>query len=340
MSSRKILIIGLDSATWLTLDPLLERGLMPHLKALRDGGCSGILRSTNPPITSSGWTAMLSGVHPARHGIVGFERYDFANNRLCFARSQDVRVETIWQVLSRRGHRVAALNVPMHYPPYPVNGVMTSGYGCPGMAAEVTFPAALKDLIRRQIPDYNILVQWNVDEKDPDAFDQVVRACQRSFEHTYELAQLVTDRYGWDVMMVVSHQMDLMQHKLMGYLLPDGWEKWPRQAERMFDLFGRLDAILAKLAALASGSDDLVMITSDHGQGPRYGRVRPNSILRQWGYLRQQSGLGRACRRLAEPIGSLFGRRRRRGTKRIFTAGPLDVVEMLRLDWPRTRALA
>lgn len=340
MSKPKILIIGLDSATWLTLGPLLERGVMPKLRGMREGGCSGILRSTNPPITSSGWTAMITGVNPGRHGIVGFERYDFENNRLCFSNSQDVQAETMWQYLGRRGRRSAALNVPMHYPVYPIEGVMTSGYGCPGMQAEITYPKELKEVILKQIPDYNILMKWNVDERDPETFGQVVSACKRSFEHSYELAELVTEKYAWDVMMVISHQLDAMQHKLLGYMLPEGWEKWPRQAEGIFEIFGHLDEIIGKLAALANGEDDLVMVTSDHGQGSRYGRVRPNTMLREWGYLKQESSFSRACRRVSEQIGGWFGGQRRRGTKRVFSAGPMDVVEMLRLDWPKTKAVA
>jgi len=340
MSDKKVLVVGLDSATWLTLGPLLARGVMPKLRALREGGCSGVLRSTNPPITSSGWTAMITGVNPSRHGIVGFERYDLEHNRLCFSNSQDVQAETMWQYLGQRGYKAAALNVPMHYPPYPINGVMTSGYGCPGMQAEITYPKELKEIILKQIPDYNILMKWKVDETDPETFGQVVSACRRSFEHSYELAELVTEKYGWDVMMVISHQLDAMQHKLMGYMLPAGWEKWPRQAEGIFDIFGHLDEIIGKLATLANGEDDLVMVTSDHGQGPRYGRVRPNTMLREWGYLKQEGSFNRACRRMSEQIWSLFGRHRRRGTKRVFSAGPMDVVEMLRLDWPKTRAVA
>jgi len=340
MSKSKVLIIGLDSATWLTLGPLLERGVMPNLQGMREGGCSGILRSTNPPITSSGWTAMITGMNPGRHGIVGFERYDFEHNRLYFSNSQDVQAETMWQYLGQRGYQSAALNVPMHYPVYPIQGVMTSGYGCPGMQAEITYPKELKEIILKQIPDYNILMKWKVDETDPETFGQVVSACKRSFEHSYELAELVTEKYGWDVMMVISHQLDAMQHKLLGYMLPEGWEKWPRQAEGIFEIFGHLDGIIGKLTALANGDDDLVMVTSDHGQGPRYGRVRPNTMLREWGYLRQESSFSRACRRISEQIGGWFGRQRRRGTKRVFSAGPMNVVEMLRLDWPRTSAVA
>ncbi|HJR46434.1 MAG TPA: alkaline phosphatase family protein, partial [Actinomycetota bacterium] len=41
-------VIGLDGAAWHLLDPIFEQGAMPRLKALRDRGAWGTLRSTVP----------------------------------------------------------------------------------------------------------------------------------------------------------------------------------------------------------------------------------------------------------------------------------------------------
>ena len=80
--AERVLIIGLDGATWDVLDPLIERGLMPNLRALVGGGTSGVLHSTTPPITPAAWTTFMTGKSPGTHGIIDFERYDVRTNKL------------------------------------------------------------------------------------------------------------------------------------------------------------------------------------------------------------------------------------------------------------------
>ena len=72
----RVLLVGLDGATFDVLDPLLKEGVMPHLKALIDGGVAGPLESTKPPITPAAWTTFMTGKGPGRHGIIDFLRYD------------------------------------------------------------------------------------------------------------------------------------------------------------------------------------------------------------------------------------------------------------------------
>src|SRR5687767_14919828 len=57
----KVLIIGLDGATFDVLTPLVEAGRMPNLKHLIETGVSGILDSTKPPITPAAWTTFMTG---------------------------------------------------------------------------------------------------------------------------------------------------------------------------------------------------------------------------------------------------------------------------------------
>ena len=62
--AEKVLILGLDGATFDVLRPLMDAGRMPHLKRLVDGGASGVLRSTVPPITPAAWTTFMTGRSP------------------------------------------------------------------------------------------------------------------------------------------------------------------------------------------------------------------------------------------------------------------------------------
>ena len=158
--ARRVLIIGLDGATFDVLGPMIERGRMPNLAAIIREGASGVLNSTQPPITPAAWTTFMTGKGPGRHGIVDFERYDVRTNRLTFNSTMEIREKTFWDILSEKGFRVGSINLPMTYPPKRVNGFMISGFDAPSMEAEFTYPRDLKDEILRRFPDYTHEKKW------------------------------------------------------------------------------------------------------------------------------------------------------------------------------------
>lgn len=54
--SHRVLVIGLDGATWDLLIPLAGEGLLPISK-LMNLGSYGELESTVPPVTAPAWAA-------------------------------------------------------------------------------------------------------------------------------------------------------------------------------------------------------------------------------------------------------------------------------------------
>jgi predicted AlkP superfamily phosphohydrolase/phosphomutase len=52
--------------------------------------------------------------------------------------------KAIWNILSEYGKQVLVVNVPMTYPPEPVNGIMVSGYASPGAHLISPTPRHLK----------------------------------------------------------------------------------------------------------------------------------------------------------------------------------------------------
>ena len=123
----RLLVLGLDGATWSVLDPMRSRGLMPNLDALLSGAAHGTLRSIIPPVTTAAWTTMMTGCGPARHGVFDHRYYDAAEGRMKVNHSGRIRVPTVWRLLSDAGRAIVSLNVPGLYPPIKVNGIVVSG---------------------------------------------------------------------------------------------------------------------------------------------------------------------------------------------------------------------
>ncbi len=331
--AEKVLIVGLDGATFEILKPMMDSGRMPNLARLVNEGCHGILYSTQPPITPAAWTTFMTGKGPGRHGIVDFERYDVATGKLSFNSTYEIRERTIWEILSEKGFRVGAIHVPMTYPPRQVNGFMVSGFETPSVKAEFTWPSELKQEILRRWPNYSYRAHW---KHGVFGRDEILRRnlshIERSFHQGAELTEFCGERYGWDVLMVLFKLVDNLQHKTWKYLDPKTAVRYPRQAELAANCFVELDKALGRLFDYARRHSASVLMMSDHGHGSLDGKAQPNLLLKQWGYLKARSGAIQLRRKIAKMADRLLGRKRTR-----FDAN-LGIEHELVVDWTQTRA--
>ena len=121
----RLLVIGLDGATWERMDALE----LPHLEALQAEGSRAVLRSMEPMFSPLLWTTLASGKPPEQHGIRGFR-----------VRSDQVRVPRLWDLAEREGHRVGVWKWLVTWPPRQVDGFMVPGWLAP---SPETIPATL-----------------------------------------------------------------------------------------------------------------------------------------------------------------------------------------------------
>src|SRR5262249_51942183 len=156
----RLVILGLDGATWTVLDPMRQRGLMPNLDALLARSAHGVLRSIAPPVTSAAWATVLTGCGPARHGVFDHRYYDAASGRMKINHSARVRVPTIWHLLSQSGRSVVSLNVPTTFPPPSVRGVVVSGMDAPHLDAALGGYPAFAERLRAEVPWYSLRYFW------------------------------------------------------------------------------------------------------------------------------------------------------------------------------------
>jgi len=332
--ARKILIIGLDGATFDVLEPMMADGLMPHLKHLIDTGASGELMSTKPPITPAAWTTFMTGMGPGKHGIIDFERYDPKSHTLSFNNTFELRQKTIWQTLSEHNLKVGSIHLPMTYPPQQVNGFMISGFETPSINVQFTYPPQLKDLILREIPNYSYSTNWRRSVLGGGKiFAENLEYIKRSFDQGVQLAELCGRQYGWDVMMVLFKLVDNLQHKCWRYLNPANAQNNRRRREMVAGCFTHLDQCIGRLVQLAQNNDALVLIMSDHGHGSLDGRAQPNLLLKRWGYLKLTSSILQARTRVNHALSRLL----RKKTSR-FSQPNQSIERDLAVDWADTQA--
>lgn len=331
---NKYLVIGLDGATFDVLDPLMDAGQMPHFKRFCEGGVRGVLMSTRPPITPAAWTTFMTGKGPGRHGILDFEKYEPRAHSLTFNSTYEIREKTLWELLSEKGLRVGSINVPMTYPPKPVNGFMISGFETPSIDAEFTWPHELKQEIFRVIPNYNYRTNWRRRALGgDDVLTENLDYISNSFDQGWKLTEFCGEKYGWDVLMVLFKLVDNLQHKAWKYLDPRYSWKYPDRAALAANCFKRLDDVLGNLFAYAENHDATVLIMSDHGHGSLDGKAQPNLLLRQWGYLSMRSTLDQVLQRAGSMVHRLT-----KGKVTRFEQGNRGIEAELAVDWSRTKA--
>lgn len=331
--TQRVLIIGLDGATWDVLQPLIDEGRLPRLQAAMQIGASGILRSTVPPITPAAWTTFLTGKQPGSHGIIDFERYDPRTHKLSFnsTRSLD-HIRNLWQILSEHDLKVGSVNVPMTYPPIPVNGFMVSGFETPGPSSDFVYPPDLKGEILQRWPDPTLRSNWRRKVFGSDRlFAENVAYMSRSFHQGTDMTMWLGQRHGWDALMVVLKLVDNLQHKTWKYIDPRWADRSPARRDMVKQCFGEMDLALGKLLDYAADHDATVLLVSDHGHGSLEGKVQPNRLLRDWGYLQLRRGGAQGATRIEHLWDRLRGR-----TKKF--ARTADVAHDLAVDFSRTRA--
>lgn len=71
-SGQRLLFVGIDGASWTFMEPLIARGDLPNIAALRARGSSGPLETLKPTYSPALWTTFATGRPPRRHGVEDF----------------------------------------------------------------------------------------------------------------------------------------------------------------------------------------------------------------------------------------------------------------------------
>ena len=339
----RLVILGLDGATWSVLDPMRRHGLMPNLDALLARSAHGTLRSCVPPVTSAAWSTMMTGAGPARHGVFDHRHFDMAAGRLKVTHSGRLRLPTFWHQLSDAGRSVVCLNLPVTYPPLAVRGVVVSGMDSPHLDAALSGAPAFAERLKAEVPGYHLRTIWKRPPRDLAEMAENTRQTVDVFRAEAE-AGLLADRMvpDWSAMLVQFQNLDHFQHRAWRYLNVDetGIDDPPMNA-LAHEVMAGLDRAIGQLCELADKRGAGVLAVSDHGFGPCLGRIHANRILIDAGVARLPGVRGRLRRRAAQAREHLRIWRTKRGDPETRSATiEQTIAAQFPLDWKRTLAFA
>ena len=279
----KAFVIGLDCA-----EPTLVferwREHLPNLNRLMDAGSYGQLTSTIPAITVPAWASMLSSKDPGQLGVYGFRnRADYTYENMNIASSRVIKVDRVWDILSRAGRQVAVAGVPQTYPVTPVNGCLVSSFLTPSTRSQYTHPPELKQEIAEVVQgEYMFDVpQFRTEDKD-FLLDQIYAMADQQ----HEVIKHLMASKPWDFFMHVDMGVDRIHHGFWKFFDARHPKHEPGNPyeHAIRDYYMHIDGQIGERLDMLD-DDTAVLVVSDHGGQPMMGGICFNEWLKQEGYL-------------------------------------------------------
>ncbi len=339
--AKRVIVIGLDGATFKVIRPLADQGFLPNLDKIMQTGAHAVLESTLPSLSPVAWTSMITGTGPGKHGIYDFVRREAkeGESTMRFTSGADRKVEPIWRYLNRHEKTAAVVNVPMSYPPDAIDGILVSGMDAPHMNCEMTSPPEFKQRLLSIAPDYGIELAVKREHHKKTA--KFIDAATKIEAARAKVTLALMDDKDADFIMTVFTSMDRAQHLAMRDFSHYATQDANPKTDPVTASYMHADAIIGEVINRLD-SEDTLLVVSDHG----FARVRRSFSMNKWlmekGYLilkditpkeqPQKSGL---LSKIASRIASITGVNRTGIRDRLD-----DTPVLVNVDFSKTKAFS
>ncbi len=283
---RPIVLLALDGADWLAIDPLIASGDLPAFGRLKAAGRTGILRPTPPLLSPILWTTIATGREPEDHGVLDF-MVDLPSGGQAPVTVHSRRVPALWNLFSDAGRRADVVGWWATWPAENLRGVVVSDRVAPQLtrADEELDPQAIAPASEAKQLESALVRARSLTRDDlaryvpvtPREYDDALRAprdaraplYENSIAHVAAVAaatrtysSMATARLAAgppDLLMVYLEGIDTLSH-----LFIRDRARGPRAVAAAYR---DADALLARLAA-AAPKNAWIVVCSDHGFEP------------------------------------------------------------------------
>lgn len=296
----KVLLLGLDGATFSVLDPLMKQGIMPFLRDLVASGARAELSSVIPPLTPPAWTSLMTGRSPGNHGIFDFLRFEFraSGHQLRLLDADDVSCPTLWSILARQGLTTTVLNFPMTFPVRGISGNVVPGWVPWRHLRLASYPKTLYEQLTQALPNFNpreLAMDMSLEERALEGctreedYESLIQLHIRRERQWFDVTRHLMKTHPADLTAVLFDGVDKLQHVCWRFLDQSMFPSSPspreaRVRECCLQYFRELDGFLSEIVEIG-GKDASVVLASDHGFGPTVEVFHVNEWLHRNGYL-------------------------------------------------------
>ena len=281
----RVILIAWDGADWRILDPLLEQGALPNLRALIDRGQKDVLRSTVPTHSWSAWPSFLTGVDPVDHGVYDILETVPGTHKQFPVTYRSIKARTFLDDLTAAGRQQLLLDVPLTFPPPELSGHLAAGGVLPKNRT-FTHPANLPEILAKAGLEWPINgMSWTTYRHRADAYlDEALAVTGKRIA----ASEWLMDNTDWDLFATVWVSVDRTQHCLSSHIAPDHPDylknKDTATGKKTASVFKQLDDAIGSFVSRAR-PDDLILFISDHGFQSCTRALHMDHLLKEFGYL-------------------------------------------------------
>lgn len=295
LTGLKIMVIGVDGATFQVIDPLLARGKLPTLARLMERGVHGPFRATRPMLSPALWTTIVTGHPRGRHGIVHFRAPESTEENPVLVTSGHRRTLALWNLTGFFGLHSTVIGWWVTWPAEEVRGQQVSdrfarsrwsAWTDGDKQTGLTWPPDLAESLRPRMVDP---ASPPLDElraiypMGPEEEKEMLAARAPIFHHgpsvlkfawcaqrTYEniARELIPGPAQADLSLLFLVAVDPVSHTFWHYHQPEAFPELqgrrPGPGDPVVAMYEHNDAFLAEILE-AADPGTVVLLLSDHG---------------------------------------------------------------------------
>jgi predicted AlkP superfamily phosphohydrolase/phosphomutase len=298
-SNLKILLVGIDGATFSVIKPMIKEGRLPQLKKLMDEGVQGILKSQEPMLSPCIWTSMVTGKDRKDHGIDSFvvSNPQLPNKNPRLMNSGHRKTLAIWNIIGPFAKSSGFIGWWTSWPAEKVYGWTISNYLRHDNILKWFPEGKVRDHLTYPEALTNELQPFMVNPMDPPLEEmcelvaltqeelEQVKAAQRAimgnglsvYKFSYSVQRSTEEmalhmlKKGQPDLMGIFLSVDQVSHHFWHFYRPDEFPpgsvdliKAQRLGKLIPNLYEHEDRYLSRLLA-ATDPNTVVIIVSDHG---------------------------------------------------------------------------
>jgi len=242
---------------------------IPAVRALIErGSYSKAVEGVLPTITFPSDTTLVTGVNPARHGIISNTPFDPTNENLggWYWYAQDLRVKTLWDVAHEKGLITAALDWPV-----------TAGAKIDFNIPEIWRAGSAEDVKLVRLLSTPSLI----DELEA-RFGRIPTPYRSTDEERGKVASYVVEHKRPNLTLVYFSDLDETQHK-HGPYTPEAFET--------LEMIDRQIGLVVEATRSAGIYEQTVFaVASDHGFAKVQKQINPMALFRSLGLVETDAG--------------------------------------------------
>lgn len=270
----KVVVLGIDGATYQVLDRFLAWGILPNLASIFKKGVRGNLLSTLPPMTGTAWASFATGKNPGKHGCFNFFLPTENVNETKIISSQDISGKTFYEILEEQGKKCILINMPLSWPPRLKKGMIIGSW----LATKEDFvypPELIQEI--PELSSYQLFPDFFIEQGG--SLKEYLKELRKTEKKRFVVAKKLFKK-NWDFFFILFSSIDWLQHKQLKELLSPDLDK----NSFLLSLFKDIDSYIGWFMANLPKNTYLTLL-SDHGFKVYPGRFYLNRWLGEKGLL-------------------------------------------------------